>query len=453
MKIIIQIAQFLLSLSILIILHELGHFIFARLFKTRVEKFYLFFDPWFSLFKVKKGETEYGIGWLPLGGYVKISGMIDESMDKEQLKQPPQPYEFRSKKSWQRLFIMIGGVLVNFILGMVLYAFILLHWGEKYLPNENLTDGIWAIDSLSMDIGLENGDKIVAANGQAIAKFEDITEELLYGGEFEILRNDTVITLEIPENFIEKLIEQRQKNKSSLLLYPRMPFIISDIPDTSQNVDAGLKPKDHVVGINNTPIKYYDEYLVAIDSLKNRDIDLMVLRDSNKITVPVHVTSSGKIEVIAAILGYNELEKLGIYQFKSFHYNFFQAIPAGMHKAVDKLKMYVRQFKLVFNFKSGAYKGIGGFGTIASLFPPEWNWQVFWELTAFLSIILAFMNLLPIPALDGGHVIFLLYEMITGRKPHDKVLEYAQIIGMILVIFLLLYANINDVYQWILRKF
>jgi regulator of sigma E protease len=447
MKVLIQIAQLLLSLSILVILHELGHFITAKIFKTRVEKFYLFFNPWFALFKIKKGETEYGLGWLPLGGYVKISGMIDESLDREQLKKPPEPYEFRSKPSWQRLIMMLGGVFVNLILGIVIYSFVLFTWGEKYLPTENLKDGIWCIDSLALEIGLRDGDKIISINDQYPEKYSDIIGDLIFGGNVEVLRNGQEKNIEIPEDFVGKIIDKRK----GLLLYPRVPFIVLEIPDTSINADSQLRPKDRVIGIENIPIKYYDEYKPITDTLKGQEITIDVLRNNEKKSFKVKLSEQGKFEIIAAILSMNELEKLNIYEFNTEKYGFLKAIPAGLARAKEKLGFYIKQFKLIFNFKTGAYKGLGGFGAIGGLFPPKWEWQAFWEITAFLSLILAFMNILPIPALDGGHVMFLLYEIITGRKPGDKFLEYAQIVGMIILLSLLLYANGNDIVRLIER--
>jgi len=451
MKILIQIGQLLLSLSILIILHEFGHFIFARLFRTRVEKFYLFFDPWFSLFKLKKGDTEYGIGWLPLGGYVKISGMIDESMDKEQLKKPAQPYEFRSKPSWQRLLIMLGGVMVNLLLGFVIFAFVLFTWGEKYLPNENLKDGIWVVDSLMNEIGLETGDKVLSVNGKVPEVFyKDILEEMLFGGTMKIERNGKDTTLVIPEDFAGQIADNRIHNRGALLS-PRMPFFISQIPDSSQNINSGLQPKDQVVSLNGIPIKYYDQAPAILDSLKGREIPIVVKRKEKLYKYTIALSKSGKIGVEIGFPGYNQLEKLGYYTLAIKEYSFLESIPAGFVRAKEELTSYIRQIKLVLNFKTGAHKGLGGFGAIGGLFPPQWHWETFWTITALLSLMLAFINILPIPALDGGHVAFLIYEMVTGRKPGEKFLEYAQIIGMILLLFLLLYANGNDIYRLILR--
>ena len=447
MGVIIQIGQLLLSLSILVILHELGHFLFARLFKTRVEKFYLFFDPWFSLFKLKRGETEYGIGWLPLGGYVKISGMIDESMDREQMKQPPQPWEFRSKPTGQRLLIMLGGVIVNLILGFLIYSAVLYVWGEKYLPNKNLTDGIWCVDPIARDIGFRNGDKIISINGIEPNRFEDIYREIIFGGTVKVLRDNQVDSFLVPEDFIGSLVKER----NVMLFYPRVPFIIREIPDTSINAAAGLKPRDQVLGINGIPIRYYDEYLSIVDTLPPGRITLEVLRNDTRLPVEVSLSDNRKIEVLSIIPDFDELEKLNLYKLEITKFNIISAFPAGFKLARERLSFYIKQFKLIFDFKTGAYKGLGGFGTIGGLFPRTWEWQSFWEITAFLSLILAFMNVLPIPALDGGHVTFLLYEMVTRRKPSEKFLEYAQIVGMVIIFGLLIFANTNDILRWISR--
>ena len=447
MGVIIQIGQLLLSLSILIILHELGHFILARVFQTRVEKFYLFFDPWFSLFKIKRGDTEYGIGWLPLGGYVKISGMIDESMDKEQMKQPPQPWEFRSKPTGQRLMIMLGGVLVNLILGFIIYAAVLYTWGEKFLPNKNLTNGIWCVDSIALDAGFRTGDKIISINGVEPQRYEDIYREVIFGGTVKVIRDNKTDSFTIPGDFIGQLVEE----SGVMLFYPRVPFIIREVPDTSVNIQAGLKPKDQVMSVNGVPIRFYDEYLGLVDTLEPGPITAEVMRDGKMVPLSLTLTPQKKLEVISLIPTFEELDRLGLYKMETRSFSFAQAIPAGFRLAGDRLGFYIKQFKLIFDFKTGAYKGLGGFGTIGGLFPREWEWQSFWEITAFLSLILAFMNVLPIPGLDGGHVTFLLYEIVTRRKPSDKFMEYAQIVGMVIIIGLLIYANTNDILRWIER--
>lgn len=446
MNIIIKIGQLLLSLSILIVLHELGHFLFARLFKTRVEKFYLFFNPWFSLFKVKKGDTEYGIGWLPLGGYVKISGMIDESMDKEQLKQPPQPFEFRSKPSWQRLLIMLGGVAVNFILAFVIYSMILFKWGESYLPAENLEDGVWVTDTiLTSTIGLKTGDKIISINGDQPERFTQIIRKLLKHGSMVVERDGKEITLNIPRKMPGILSENSIKSKKSLLSF-RYPWIYYEAIDTSINKNAGLERFDQIVGVNGNSHYYFDEFVPYIDTLKGKSATFQVKRNGDTLNIELKVSKAGKLEIFNTPP--STLDSLGYLGLIHVEYGFFEAIPAGFKYARKQLTDYIDDFKLILDVKSGAHKGMGGFAAIGGLFPSKWNWQNFWGITAFLSLMLAFLNVLPIPALDGGHVMFLLYEMITGRKPGEKFMEYAQIVGMIVLLFLLLYANGNDIYRF-----
>ena len=445
MEIIIKASQFILSLSLLIVLHELGHFIPAKLFKTKVEKFYLFFEYKFSLFKKKIGETVYGIGWIPLGGYVKIAGMIDESMDTEQMKQEPKPWEFRSKPAWQRLIIMLGGVFVNFILGIFIYIMLLYSYGEKYLPNDNLKDGVWVRDSLAIELGIQNGDKILAVDGKKIKKFSDIFIEFVNGNRYTIERNGEIIDKELPIDFIAKLID-KGKNAGMIVL-PRSPFIIAEVPENSINKSVKLKDKDIVVGINGTPIKYYDEVETLLKESAGKEISFTVKRGEENKTFNLKVSDKGKLEVITYGLGFNDLEKLGYYSLANIDYSFIQAIPAGTKKSYQTLTSYMKQLKKIFNPSTGAYKGIGGFIAIGNIFPSTWSAESFWNITAFLSIMLGFMNLLPIPALDGGHVVFTLWEMITGKKPGDKFLEYAQVTGFMLLIALLLFANGNDIFR------
>ncbi|HBK70066.1 MAG TPA: RIP metalloprotease RseP [Flavobacteriaceae bacterium] len=445
METLIKVSQFILSLSFLIVLHELGHFIPAKLFKTRVEKFYLFFDYKFSLFKKKIGETTYGIGWIPLGGYVKISGMIDESMDTEQMKEEPKPWEFRSKPAWQRLIIMLGGVTVNFILGILIYILMLNIWGEEYIPVENLKDGIWVQDELGLDLGLQTGDKILKIDGEKIKKFNSITLELINGNSFTFERNGEVITKDIPTDFISKLVD-RDKNKGRLFNI-RYPFIIGAVSDSSKNINSGLKPKDRVIAINKKSITYFDEAKTKLDQYKNQEITLTIKRNNTEKEIPVTIDNDGKIGVALAAVPLKDLEKMGYLKLESKSYTFLEAIPAGFKKTYETLTGYLKQLKKVFNPSTGAYKGLGGFISIGSIFPAVWNWQSFLSITAFLSIMLGVMNLLPIPALDGGHVMFTLYEMISGRKPSDKFLERAQVIGFLILIALLLFANGNDIYR------
>lgn len=445
MEIFIKVAQFILSLSILIVLHELGHFIPAKLFKTKVEKFYLFFDYKFSLFKKKIGETVYGVGWIPLGGYVKISGMIDESMDTEQMKEEPKPWEFRSKPAWQRLIIMLGGVTVNFLLGIFIYILMLAVWGEKYIPNDSLADGIWVTDDLGKELGLQTGDKILTVDGEKIERFNSLPMEFINGNHFTVQRNGEILEKEIPVDFISKLIDRDKDDRNFLLI--RQPFVIAKIPDTSWNVNSGLQPKDMITAINGKSVKYYDEVTKILDTNKNSTLTFTVKRANETKDVNLNVNEEGKIGVVSGGLDIEDLEKLGYYQLNTIKYSVSEAIPAGFNKAYQTLANYIKQFKKILNPNTGAYKGLGGFITIGSIFPAEWDWQAFLSITAFLSIMLGFMNLLPIPALDGGHVVFTLFEMISGKKPSDKFLEYAQIVGFIVLISLLLFANGNDIYR------
>lgn len=441
----IKAAQLLLSLSLLVLLHEMGHFFAARFFNTRVEKFYLFFNPWFSLFKIKRGDTEYGIGWLPLGGYVKISGMIDESMDKDQMSKPAEPWEFRSKPAWQRLIIMIGGVTVNFVLAFFIYTMILTAWGDTYLPNKNLTDGVWVTDSLGIDMGFQNGDKIISVDGEEVNRFRDGMLEILFGsgGDATIDRGGEEMVIHIPVDLIGQLSDK----KSGPIFFPRIPFIIGAIPDTSHNANAGLEKKDEVVGINGKRLKYYDQFLDDIKNHKGESITLTVKRNGTEKIIPVNVSDKGYIGVVRMNYGFNDMQKTGLYEFDVKTYTFLEAIPAGLFKANSELVKYTRQFKLLFNPGTGAYKAVGGFGAIGNMFPAEWNWHVFWDRTAFLSLMLAFMNLLPIPALDGGHVMFLLYEMVSGKEPGQKFMERAQVFGMVILLSLLVFANGNDLFK------
>lgn len=448
--ILIQTIQFFMSLSLLIVLHELGHFIPAKLFKTRVEKFYLFFDIKYSLFKKKIGETVYGIGWLPLGGYVKIAGMIDESMDTEQLAEEPKPWEFRSKPSWQRLIIMLGGVTVNFILAVIIYIGLAWSYGDQFISNESLKDGIWVTEkNIGDKLGLQTGDKIISVDGDKIEDFDKILLELVNGNQFTIERDGREVTQEIPVDFISTLLEDEDKIR---FLSPRLPFVIGAIPDESKNKDSGLEVKDEVVGIGGTEITYFDEAKPILENYKGEPVELTVKREgSGVLQIPVIISDSATIGIINGRMSFDDLQKRDILKVETRTYTFLESVPAGIDKGVTTLSSYVKQLKKIFNPDTGAYKGVGGFAAIGNMFPDTWNWAAFWSTTALISIILAFMNILPIPALDGGHVMFLLYEMVTGRKPSDKFLEYAQMTGFFLLIALLLFANGNDIYKMIFK--
>jgi regulator of sigma E protease len=446
MEIVIKLSQFLLSLSLLIILHELGHFIPSKIFKTRVEKFYLFFDIKYSLFKKKIGETEYGIGWLPLGGYVKISGMIDESMDKEQMDLPAQPWEFRSKPAWQRLIIMLGGVIVNFILAFVIYIGMAYAYGNIYLNNSELKDGIAVTSAVGEELGFKTGDKIIAIDGEKIVHFDEIPLKLLFSKSALISRNGLEQTINFPVDLIDKVL----KGEKRPFIGIREPFMVGKLSDSSAN--KALQPKDVIQSINSTPTKYADQVVAFAKMNKNKTVDAVVLRDEKEVPVKITIDKEGKLGIYAASIGIKSLEKLGLYKFSTQEYGFFESIPVGIEKGTNQLVGYGKQLKAIFNPDTGAYKGVGGFKAIFDIFPSTWSWEVFWNITALLSIMLGVMNLLPIPALDGGHVIFLLYEMISGKKPSDKFLENAQMVGFFLLITLLLFANGNDIYKAIVGK-
>ncbi|MCE2613833.1 RIP metalloprotease RseP [Flavobacteriaceae bacterium D16] len=447
--ILIKTIQFFLSLSLLIVLHELGHFIPAKLFGTRVEKFYLFFDIKYSLFKKKIGETVYGIGWLPLGGYVKIAGMIDESMDVEQMSQPPKPWEFRSKPAWQRLIIMLGGVTVNFILAVIIYIGMAYAYGDQFIPTNSLRDGVWVTEkNIGDKLGIETGDKILAIDGEYVENFNGLLGEIINGNSITIEREGNVIEKEIPVDFIATLLEDEDKIR---FLSPRFPFVVGNIPEASANKDSGLQVNDMVVSIGENPVTYFDEAREVLKNYANQKTTITVEREGFRKTIPVVISDSATIGVNLGAMTFDQLEEKGYLKLETKKYSFTESIPAGIDKGVTTLTSYVKQLKKIFNPETGAYKGVGGFAAIGGLFPDSWNWPAFWNTTALISIILAFMNILPIPALDGGHVVFLLYEMVTGRKPSDKFLEYAQMIGFFLLIALLLFANGNDIYKWLFK--
>ena len=441
MDILLIVAQFLLSLSMLVLLHELGHFLPAKWFKTRVDKFYLFFDPWFSLFKFKKGETEYGIGWIPLGGYVKIAGMIDESNDKEFLNTEPQPWEFRSKPTWQRLIIMLGGVIVNFVLGFFIFAMILFFYGKQYLPNKNVPYGIAVIDSVGIKMGFKNGDVLHKIGDTPLENFEEntIRRKLLLGDAFTVtvLRDGQPITLTPTKELIGTLARRKEP-----LFSPRMPMVVDTFLPNSPAAKAGIMKNDSLIMVNNDSIRFRDQVVERCIANKNKTIPVVVMRQNQPITLSVALDSNGQMGIAPKSLS----RYCG---FERKKYSFFASLPAGIGEGFNVLTTQIKAFGGMISGKGNlkASESIGGLGSIASLFSPTWVWEDFWFKTALLSIILGFMNLLPIPALDGGHVVFLLWEMVTGRKPNEKLMEYAQTFGVILLITLMLYANGLDIFR------
>ncbi len=460
MDILIMAGQLMLSLMILVTLHELGHFLPARWFHTRVEKFYLFFDPWFALVKARKIDgqwnvasifnknkaypderkdvTEYGIGWLPLGGYVKIAGMIDESMDTEQMKQPPQPWEFRSKPAWQRLIIMLGGVTVNFILGFLLYSMVLWIWGEQYLPAANVKHGIY-VDSLGIEMGLQDGDKVLAVGNQPFEKFNDrvVVREIIINDAKTITveRDGKELQLPVDPKFVSILSSRNNKDKA--LFGPRMEFAVKGFSKNAPAEKAGLLPGDRILALNDTLTPYFHQFLFAIRQHKNEEVRVTVLRNgSDTLQFDIVTADNGTIGVYPVPFDLQRQE-----------YKLSEALPLGVTQGIGFLGDQMKAFGQMFRGKIKVSESLGGLGSIGGMFGAEWQWERFWRMTAILSLILAFMNLLPIPALDGGHVMFLLYEMVSGRKPSDKFLEYATTVGFILVLGLILYANGLDVWS------
>ena len=435
--------QLILSLSILVLVHEFGHFIFARIFKVRVEKFYLFFDPWFSIFKFKpkNSDTEYGVGWLPLGGYCKISGMIDESMDKEAMAQPPKPYEFRSKPAGQRLMIMVAGVLFNFLLALFIYSMVLFTWGDTFLPLKNVKAGMDYSETFH-NVGFQDGDILLKAYVSELERFgDDCFRRVLNAQTVTVLRGGVETVIPIPEDMAQRVM----RDKKGFASY-RFPMVVRELGKTESGESpaavAGLQPGDSIVSINGIVTPSFYEVGEVLAQNKDKDVLVGFYRAGIPQTLTLHTDTAGK-------MGIYSVSPFDMYQTVTRKYGFFESFPAGVMLGVNTLKGYVSDMKYVFT-KEGA-SSLGGFGTIGSLFPAEWDWHSFWMKTAFLSIILAFMNILPIPALDGGHVMFLLYEVIARRKPSDKFLEYAQVTGMFLLFALLIYANGNDIFRFFFK--
>ena len=436
MEILIKVLQFFMSLSLLVAIHEFGHFIMARVFKIRVEKFYIFFDPWFSLFKWKRGDTEYGVGWLPLGGYVKIAGMIDESMDLEQMQAPVQPYEFRAKPAWQRFMVMIAGVVMNILMAMMIYTGIRYVYGESYMANEDVKWG-YEFNETAERMGFRDGDKFVSIDGEAIDDINEVRSKLLLTKEDRhvvVDRDGEQVAFTIP---FEQLLEMRRNREYEDLYLLRMPFFIDSLASPSA-IESGLKVGDQVVALNGEKAIGAQEITELLQQHKSDTVALTVMRGgvANELNVPIN--AEGKIGVMF---------KGDLFQPRTRTFTFFEAIPAGVGLAFDTVAEYWQQLKLIFQPKTKMYEELGGFIAIGNIFPSEWDWLRFWTMTAFLSVILAVMNILPIPGLDGGHALFTLWEMITGRKPSDKFLEVMQYVGFAILFALLIYANGNDIYR------
>lgn len=488
----IKAIQLVLSLSILVIVHEFGHYLFSRLFNIRVEKFYVFFNPGFSLLRAKKikgkwrikffsknspdmeletkdapgrnvwnesfkpefesmatadsnshdkrkedDATEWGLGWLPLGGYCKISGMIDESMDKEQMKLPPQPWEFRSKPAWQRLLVMTGGVLFNLILAFFIYSMIIFTWGDNYVSLKNVTMGM-EFSETAKNVGFQEGDIILYADGKEVIDRFDIVDnfisQVIEADKVTVLRNGREVEIDIPANFVHRLMEEKQGFAGY-----RVPTVVQDLEKDGEAKKSGFLAGDSLVAINSVPTPTFPDFKTELEKYKNSQVSMEFYRNGQLMSLPVHVSDAGTIGI--AVKNFVPIS--------TNKHSFFGSFPAGVKFGLRTLKGYVAQFKYVFT-KEGA-SSLGGFGAIGNFFPPVWDWFAFWKMTAFLSVILAFMNILPIPALDGGHVMFLLYEVVTRQKPNERFMEFAQIVGMIFLFGLLIYVNANDLFKAIFK--
>lgn len=433
----IQIAQLILCLSILVILHELGHFLPAKFFKTKIEKFYLFFNPWFSLVKKKIGETEYGIGWLPMGGYVKIAGMIDESMDKEQLKQEPQPWEYRSKPAWQRLIIILGGVIVNFFLAWFIYAMLFVNHGDNFVDNQKIQYGI-AVDSVGELLGLKTGDKILKVDGKEQRKFDQLPLEILFGDEITVERDGQEITFPLKDEGKRDVMKRAGKNFISARELVVIDTVIPGMPADK----AGLLEGDRIIALNNNSITYFDEFSSALAAQPKDSIQLTINRNGEELVVYALPNEEGK-------LGFGNQFEVLTNAYTTQTLSFFEAIPAGLSKTVNTLTGQIKQFKVIFNTKTEGYKQVSGPLRLFKVFRPTWDWTFFWSFTAMFSVWLAFLNILPIPGLDGGHAVFILIEVITGKKPTEKTLEVAQTIGVVILLSLMVLVFGNDIWHLI----
>jgi len=442
MEILIKISQFILSLSLIIVLHELGHYIPAKIFKTRVEKFYLFFDIKFSLFKKKIGETVYGIGWLPLGGYVKIAGMIDESMDTEQMAKDPEPWEFRSKPGWQRLIIMLGGVIVNFILSLIIFIGMAYNYGTTEIPLNSINNGFLIVNPILTDIGFKTGDNIIAVDGKEIQSYTDLRKSIIGSDTYTVDRDGALIDISLPVDFLGQLSSSLDMTTFEL----RRPVLIQSILDTSLNKNYDLQQGDIIISMNGQEIKYIDQSILILDENKNQTIDVKILRNNVTYNKVLNVDTNGKLGVIIGAT-ISDMAELGYIEIEDKSYSFSQSLIEGPKNFISFFDSYLDQIAAIFNPSTGAYNGLGGFIAIGNIFPGTWDWQSFWGTTAFLSIMLGILNILPIPMLDGGHAMFLIYEMVSGRKPSDKFVEYVSVLGLILLLTLVIYANGNDIYK------
>ncbi len=442
MEILIKVSQFILSLSLIIVLHEFGHYWPAKYFKIKVEKFYLFFDVNFSLFKKKIGETEWGIGWLPLGGYVKIAGMIDESMDKEQMVKPPKSWEFRSKPSWQRLIVMLGGVTINFILAITIYIGLAYSYGSSSISLDSIDDGFVITNPILKEAGFKTGDKIITVDGQTLETYSDLRKSIIGSTYYQVERDGNILEIQLPVDFLGKLSSSEDMSSFEF----RMPFIIQSVSEESLNKDYDIRQGDRIVAVNGQEIKYVDQLVPLLQQNSNQTIEVELIRDSFRIKKTLNINEDGKLGIMHGATVQNMVD-LGLMKVSNNSYSFLESIAVGTNNFVSFMGFYFDQLVAIFNPSTGAYKGLGGFIAIGNIFPSTWDWQSFWNSTALLSVMLGVLNLLPIPALDGGHAMFLVYEMVSGRKPSDKFMETVQVIGFIILLALVIFANGNDIYK------
>ncbi len=438
MDIFIKVCQFIVSFSLLVLIHELGHFMFARMFGIRVEKFYLFFDPWVSLFKFNYKGTEYGIGWLPFGGYCKIAGMVDESMDTEALKQEPKPDEFRSKPAWQRLLVMVGGVLMNIVLATLIYIGSAYTWGEEYLANDEMTAGS-VFSELGHQIGFQDGDRIVSVGGERFEDYHNMVKALILdaGEPIEVLRDEQTLTLTIGEEYVSQLLRSKD------FIFPRMEFVAGKVSRHEGAGEAGIREGDRLVALDTVSMIYFDQWVKAMEARPGQTVQITVNRGGELLTMAVQVNAEGKIGIAP--------DAAKVLPMHAHKYSLLASVPAGFRRAGSEISSYWKQLRMIFSPKTEAYKSVGGVITIGNIFPSYWDWQIFWNVTAFISIVLAIMNLIPLPGLDGGHVMFLLYEVVTRRKPSDRFLETATTIGLLILLAVLVLANGNDIYRFFIK--
>lgn len=438
MDILFKVLQVVACFSLLVLIHEFGHFLFAKIFKTRVEKFYLFFNPWFSVFKFRIGETEYGMGWVPFGGYCKIAGMVDESMDTDNLKSEPKPWEYRSKPAWQRLLIIVGGVLMNIVLAIGIYIGITYAWGDSYIKTKDVTTG-FTFSPVAQEIGFRNGDKVISVGGDYVDNYAQIPALILLDDarEVQVERDGQPVTVTIDPKYIKSMLKDKE------FIGLRYPFVIGQMIPDGAAAKAGLQAGDSLVAVGGVPMRWYDQFATSFAQHKGDTVSVAFVRGGEEMTAVVALNAEGQMGAYVPMVN--------IYPVSTREYSFWQAIPVGAGRAFTSIGSYLKQLKLIASPETEAYKSVGGIIAMGNIFPGHWDWLSFWQITALISIMLAVLNILPIPMLDGGHMVFILYEMVTGRAPSDKFMERAQVVGMVIVFGIIILANGNDILKLIFK--